>query len=175
MIEYIQTRYFGPVAELAREAGVPRSIFRQERREALRTMAETWNARYRDLHFAGDARRRYGYLPRKGEDLPHGSKAFRRSYTGQKLRRFGHVLPLVFSGQSRTLARLARVTATSDRARVILPVPGLNRRNPISQIDMRDEATRITEEERSVLTRGLDKDLGRRLRLIRATRTRQIK
>lgn len=171
MIITITTKYTGVVAELAAREGVSRSAFRKERRGALHAMGDYWNRQYRDLHFTERGARKYRYLPRSGARLTKGSSAWRRSYVGRKWRRRGHNDPLVYSGASRTLARTARVRSTANRCEVIIPAPGLNRRNPYSRISMRDEATRVVASEVQQLTKVAEQKMARGLEQVRKTRT----
>lgn len=127
-----------------------------------------WHGTYREKHFTKRGAREYGYTPRKGE---RGSgRGFHSSYTARKLREKGHTLPLVWSGESRSYTRVRDVRATSTRVRVVMRAPKLNYRHPASQINMRDEMTRVSIAERNELIRVFDRDLDRRTNSMRDTR-----
>ena len=79
-------------------------------RKALGKAGMQW---YRDVmsgHFRANAGARYGYAPRS------------KRHRAAKRRRFGHDIPLVFTGASERAARAAvRIQSAAKRARVVLP------------------------------------------------------
>lgn len=131
-------------------AGRKKSVVNRAVKEALTAAGKEWHQKYYTGHFTKAGAARYGYHKRKGEGQTPGSKPFKRSYTGRKLKKFGHTDPLKFSGETYQLGKVSKIKATSKQARVILPV-GLNRKHPKSQIRMRDEATRVLPEEADYL------------------------
>lgn len=136
------------------------------KREAWIETGNYWHANFRKKHFTHAGATLYGYAPRK------------KSYQTQKLRRKGHTIPLVYSGESRALTRIrdVRATATNTRSkcRVVIHAPGLNRRHPNSEIDMRAEMTAVSGTEGQVLIRLFDNTMGRRLQRFRGTVTKRI-
>lgn len=85
----------------------------------VRESLELWHTRFLPMHFEESAKRRYGYTARQGERMDRGSRAYRRSYTGRKERKFGHTKALVYTGRSRdTMTRSAsyRVRTALGRA-----------------------------------------------------------
>jgi len=138
-----------PIKFTVREKGpTPRHIVRAERgirKRTWATLAEDWFRDFRPKHFTVRGAREYGYKKRKGEGL--SGKAFRRSYTGQKLKRKGHTYPLVWSGVSQRRSQMGRITATSKRARVSMSIPAFNFRHPASDINMREEMETISRRE----------------------------
>lgn len=142
--------------EKLRKYGIKARAVQQHTRDALAAMGREWHARYMPQHFEESAFQRYGYYQRKGMGLAADSRAFRRSYTGRKIRKTGANRPLVFTGETFALARLLKLRVTSKQARVILP-QGLNRKHPKSRISMRDEVTRLNPDEVRALL-----DVGRR-------------
>lgn len=126
--------------------GLRRRAIQQHTRDALAAMGREWHSRYLPQHFDESAYQRYGYYQRKGMGLTADSRAFRRSYAGRKIRRFGHNRPLVYTGETLALARLLKLRVSSKQARVVLP-QGLNRKHPKSRISMRDEVTRLLPDE----------------------------
>lgn len=144
----IRIQYVGPV---------PGSVNLTQRewnalvRETWRQIGLYWVAQYRAKHFSRQAYSEYQYAPRQGESGNPDPKGFKRSYTGQKLRRFGHTNPMVYSGRSEQRSRSARVHAVATRNRsgvdVIMSVPALNFRRPGSPIDMPAEMKRFSARE----------------------------
>lgn len=156
-----------------RERGpVPRSMAKQHRqasREAYQAIAEQHHREHTPKRFTKEHALAAGYRKRKGEDLPFGSKAFWGSYTGRKSRKFGHTLPLVWSGQTRDRARMATIQVTTNRGQLRYSVNALNY-NPWT----RDEFVRLTPAEvetlgqtwGSVYARLFDRDLDQGMRFI---------
>jgi hypothetical protein len=120
-------------------------------REAARTMGQVWATRFRQKHFRNAASGEYGYTPRQGEAGRPGRRGFAQSYTGKKLKKYGHSRPLVLTGESEEATRNPRIEATATRGqakvRVIMNSPGFNRRYAGSPIDMRQELTTVSERE----------------------------
>jgi hypothetical protein len=139
-------------------------------RPVLEHMGSFWHQKFLRKHFTAEGGREYGYMKRKGEGMPRGSKRWRRSYTGRKFARFGHTRPLVFSGVSERLSRVVDVRATAKRARVVLP-RGFNRRHAKSRIRMRDEVTAVSQQEEQVLSNQADRKVTERLDRIRSERS----
>lgn len=140
---------------------------------------KNWHEQFRPKHFTKEGAAEYGYEPRKGEQSGTSGKAFWRSYTGRKLKKFGHTLPLVFSGELRDKARTARIEATSKGVRVFLTNAGkANFHHPKSTIDMRAELTRISiaemRESTEILSAAIQEELDRmrnRMRMVTIEKT----
>ncbi len=154
------------------------------KRGAFAKAGHYWHRNFREKHFTKAGAREYGYEPRKGEP---GSRwlfkgryvsRFKGSYTARKLRQYQHTLPMVFSGQSEQLTRQRDVRATAtqkkSKVRVVLHSPSLNRKNPHSNIDMRDEVTRVSGGEENKLTGVIETELMRKLSRIRDKSTKTI-
>jgi hypothetical protein len=106
----------------------------------------------RPKHFTHEGAQEYGYTPRSGEAGGTSSKDFFRSYTGRKQRKFGHTLPLVYTGELREMSKTANIQPTASGVHVALSRANkANWHNPNSQIDMRDELTRVSDEEAKLL------------------------
>lgn len=86
--------------------------------------------------------------------------------------KFGHTLPLVYSGQSQTLTRMRDVRATSRGCRVVLRSPGFNRRNRFSKIDMRAELTAVSVADRRSAEQTIDATMEQQIRQIADTETK---
>lgn len=113
-----------------------------------------WHRHFRPKHFTHAGAREYGYAARKGERGNMGStKLFQRTYTGRKLKRFGHTLPLVYTGMSRQLSRIRRIRATPKRVRVAIKAPAFNRHVRNSQVNMREEMETVSRGEGRTLSR----------------------
>lgn len=93
------------------------------------------------IRFTERAKRLLNYTPRK------------RNYQARKRRVWGHNDPLVWSGESRGIARLRDVRATGKSVKIKIHAKTLNFRHPSSEISMSDEVTRIAPSEMQQLTR----------------------
>ena len=147
-------------------------------REMFHHLGIIWHKDFRAKHFTRRGASEYGYAPRSGERGNIPPQGFHRSYTGQKLKRFGHTRPLVFTGESEraTRQRDIRATATSKRAkvRVHLHAPKLNFRNPKSKTNPGEEVRTISRKEARALTRGGAKNLSASLRRYRKTTRKKL-
>jgi hypothetical protein len=91
------------------------------------------------------------------------------------MKRFGHMLPLVYSGESRDLALGNKdVRATRKEARLVQHARGLNRRNPRSDIRMNDEIRAIAPSEEREAVRVAEREFKKRVRAITATKTTRV-
>jgi hypothetical protein len=156
-----------------RERGVaPRGmkrIINNATKEAYREMGEEFHRSYVDKRFTPKHAEAAGYTKRKGERQARGSKAFRRSYTGRKLSRFGHMNPLQFTGETRAAVRAQRrVSSTSKGVRVSYPGARVfNFQHPKSRVRMNEEFRRITPQESIELANYFDRRLDQRLANLR--------
>ena len=114
----------------------------------------------RESRFDPEHQRKAGFALRKGQGMTPGSKAFKRSYTGRKLARFGHTRALEFTGDTRRAIRAASITSTSKGSRVAYRAASkFSFRHPKSRIRMQDEFRRILPEEATELARRYDAEL----------------
>ncbi len=173
MIGEIRVRYSGAVP------GIVARELNRIKKAAWIAVGIFWHgsSRMRAGHFTVAGGRRHGYLPRKGQELPFGTKKFWRSYAGQKQRLVGHQRPLLFSGDSLRASRIQKVKATAtnkkSKCKVILP-PGFNRRHPASKINMRAEVTHITIDEARKLVKKFDGGVDKGIKAIRKTQTKKV-
>jgi hypothetical protein len=82
-----------------------------------------------------------------------------RSYTGRKLKKFGHTRPLEFSGTARRLVRTASISSTSNGSRVRYPGARVfNYKNPFSNpsMNLNLEFRTILPEEGELLARDME-------------------
>jgi hypothetical protein len=108
-----------------------------------------------EKRFTPEHAREAGYAKRKGEGLAFGSKAFNRSYTGIKFKRFKHMNPLQFKGETKDNIRSGMYLRTGKNfVQMIFPAAKkFNWRHPNSQIRMADEFRRITQVEAAEFSR----------------------
>lgn len=84
--------------------------------------ARYFHDRFRDKRFTVEHARAAGYAPRKGEQSGLSAKAFFKSYTGIKFKRFGHKNPLEFSGETRKAVRsYVSLSSTSKGGKASYP------------------------------------------------------
>jgi hypothetical protein len=140
-------------------------------KECWSLIGQLWHREMRPKHFTHAGAREYGYTPRSGESARPCSKGFRRSYTGRKLRKFGHTLPLVYTGTSRGLTRTGNITATSKGVRIAMHAPALNLRPKGGTINLYDEMTRISQREKGWIERNFHSLVESKLKGITATET----
>jgi len=137
-------------------------------KEAWFETGKFWHTALRPKHFTKSGAREYGYLPRKGEESGAG-RSFWKSYTGRKQKKFGHTLPLVFTGELREMSGTANIQPTAKGVRVALSRANkANWHNPHSQIDMREELTRVSDAEARLLAEVPDEAMQKMLDHINA-------
>lgn len=165
---------YGYLSVIITDRGVtPRGLRRAFNTASKQAWEETGNyfhEHYRDERFTPEHAEAAGYLKRKGQLQPPGSKAFRKSYYGRKLNSdrgggVGKANPLVSSGETRrSVATQYNITATRHGARIAYAgARKLNYRHPASQIRMNQEFRRLLESERVQLGRTYDTALDRLL------------
>jgi len=136
--------------------------------------AQLWVDKFIPKHFRASATRRYGYKKRKGMQYARGTAEFRDSYSGNKLRHKGHLIPLVYSGETRDLAKDSKVKPIAKRAEVRTPARGLNRKHPKSEINMREEFQTILPVEHVEMAARMELRFQREVDTLRQRRTRPI-
>ena len=114
------------------------------------------------------------YAKRKGEGIPKSDPRYKRSYTGRKERKFGHTDPMVYTGESKGIARIRDVRSTSKGVKIVIGARKLNFRHPKSKIQMNVEIRRVTTQETNKLANEHDKNLDRRLKQIGTTKTTTV-
>jgi len=159
-------KYFGAVPGRSLTAADMKVLISQ----AWIGVGELWHSEMRPKHFTVAGAAEYGYLPRQGEPGNPYRGGFWASYTGRKLRKHHHRSPLKYSGELEQLSRARRIDTTvfrtKSRMRVIMPgARKANFRNPASKIDMREELTRVSEQEQVRLAERHNRTMAERLRL----------
>lgn len=162
------------ITEIGPTPGMFPRVYKALLRAALAAGAELWIDKFIPFHFQKKAFSRYGYKKRKGMEFARGTKAFRDSYTGDKLRRKGHIIPLVFSGNTRNLAKQSEARPIARRVDVITRAPTLNLRNSNSDINMREEFQTFTPAELEAMARAMDRKFQLDLNAARVRGVRQI-
>lgn len=116
----------------------------------------------RDKRFTKEHAQKAGYTLRKGEDKGTNSKDFFRSYTGRKLKKYGHTRPLEFSGATRSAVRSANISSTSSGARVAYAgARSFNYRNPFSNptMNLNLEFRKILPEEAAQIAKQIESEI----------------
>jgi len=135
--------------------GLTKSDYNAACAVAFAEMGTLWHTRYLPKHFTHAGARKYHYVPRQGQG-PMGGQRFRQSYTGRKERYYGHTLPLVYTGTSRTRALIQKIRANSRGVRVVIDAPALNFIPKGGRISLRDEVTRIADDEWQAMERAFE-------------------
>ena len=133
--------------------------------------AVEFHRNYRDKRFTVEHAREAGYAARKGELIPRGTKAFRQSYTGRKLRIHKHTNPLQFRahGGTRDAVKSATVSSSFRGGKAAYRGASVfNFRHPKSKIRMNEEVRRITAAESRELAEFYDSRLDVRLKEVDA-------
>jgi hypothetical protein len=134
--------------------------FNAASKAAWHDTAVEFHRNYRDKRFTPAHAAEAGYMSRKGEQIPRGTKAFRQSYTGRKLRKFGHTNPLEYSGETRRKVRSASISSTSKGGKAAYAgASKFNFRHSRSKIRMSEEFQRITAREAESLGQFYDQRL----------------
>ena len=134
-----------------------------------------FHGEFRDKRFSVAHARKAGYKPRRGEEPGLTQQEFFRSYTGRKLKKFGHRRPLEFSGETRRNVRSASISSTSKGSRVRYPgARKLNFRNPHSDIRMAEEFRKLLPDEITDLAQHYDRKLDHEMNADNTTETRSI-
>jgi hypothetical protein len=122
-----------------------------------------WHREHRPKHFTTKGGSEYNYQARQGE---RGSgKAFKRSYTARKLRKYGHTRPMVWSGQSEAFSRIRDVRSTSKGVRVVMALPRhfFQFRKDLNQPNLAEELSRVSEAEQEQIAKVLDAEIQQQL------------
>jgi len=132
---------------------------------AWKELGEWFHKNLLPIRFTNAAKQLLNLAPRGGEAPGTSYKAFRRSYTGRKVRMKGHRKPFVWSGTSeRNATKIRDVRATSNGTRIVLHAPALNFRNKHSAIRMNEEIRRVAESEYPILQRRFERIIQERIK-----------
>lgn len=161
------------------EGAVPSNIGRSEfNREILKpswhATGEYFHRTMLPLRFTVRGGKMLNYAPRRGQEPGLTFKQFKRSYTYRKRRQFGHIKPLVFTGESENLAKIRDIRSTSKGVKIINHARGLNRKHPKSKVVMSDEVRRIAVHEKEELTKYLSEQVDKRIKAFRRIQKKRI-
>lgn len=134
-----------------------RTLNRIIKNSLLRALQE-WRRSILPQHFTEQGARKYGFRTRT------------RKYRERKKREKGHSRPLVWSGESERRSRRARIRTTSKRGTATVNAPNLSRRPKGGRIDMRDELSRLTQQDQRTMFGAFRKRFSERLRRLPARR-----
>jgi hypothetical protein len=143
--------------------------FRELSKQAAGDGAYHWHRKILPQHFTNAASTRYGYTPRIGERGRSGGTKFARTYTGRKLRLYGHSRPLVWTGESMLRALVPAVRRTARGAKAVIHSPGFNRRPKGGLINMRSELERFTVPENEEVAKVCEAGLTNRIKSLQTT------
>lgn len=170
-----------PLAIVVRERGAtPRNMRKIHTRASKLAFLDTgtqFHLEHVPRRFTEKHAREAGFGHRKGELLPRGTKAFRQSYTGRKLRAKGHTNPLEYSGDTKRALRWApSMSATSKGVKIRFSgARTFNYRHPKSRIRMSDEFRRITKGEAIELGNFYDRRLDVRYAAVAAQQPETVR
>lgn len=132
-----------------------------------------WNNIFREAYHDLGVHFFFEYLPKRftyagGKELGFANRT--AAYNAYKMKRYGHINPLVQTGRTkRDALRTQRIkaVATTRKARVeiILNARALNFRNPKSNTRPSDEVRRISPREHAPLIKYLQERIGHRLEM----------
>jgi hypothetical protein len=170
VITSLRIRYSGAVPGAP---GFGVSEFRTVLTGAWMDVGTWWHKEIRPKHFTTAGGTEYGYTPRSGERGSPGRKGFKATYTGRKLKKYGHTRPLELTGESKqATAASYDILPKSDGVRITMNAPRLQFRNRNSSINMADELTRVTSAERALLVRIHNRSMEARLRAVQTQTTK---
>jgi hypothetical protein len=161
------------VFNIEERGAVPRRfrvVQNESSRAAWRAVGQMFHDTMRDKRFSKEHGLKAGYAKRRGEEAGASGKAFWKSYTGEKQKKWHHTRPLEWSGTTRRNVRSARYETQATEYGVAGPgkrgggirifYPGaqaFNFRPKGGRIHMRDEFTRLLKEEVDTLTREYER------------------
>lgn len=150
-------------------ATIGKNGFREAGRAAIRVPAEHWWKVYLPLHFKAIAYLRYNFASRDRRTSQYKRDRKPWPFGEHTEPAIGEVKPMVFTGRTRerlTANQNIKVKAPnyqSYRADVILDAPALNF-SAGKRIDLRDEITRDTPQERITMGQMFDREWNKQLK-----------
>lgn len=125
------------------------------------SIAKAWHKRYSQFKFTTAAARKYNYTKRKTKDIRTGEvrRVKRGKFKGRRLAPTG--LPLVWTGETRGLAKITTYKASSRKSKVTSPINKLNFRpkGAYPNLNMRREYTRVLPSEERRLGKDAEKHM----------------
>lgn len=136
----------------------------------MRWFVEDWHENLRPLHFTNEGARRYSYGRRHTKEVRTGQ--VKRDKKGRALAPTGR--PLVWSGTSEQLAKIANFTAKETSSKVTMPVRAFNWKPPGNPtLNMRWEFTQVPKSELGVQEKQASVRLERMVRRFNRSITRR--
>jgi len=171
VLTLIKLKEIGPVPGTSRA----RAQYNRAKKAAYLAIGKKWFADLRPQHFTKRGAQMYGYKSRKGDPGNPDPYGFRKSYQGQKLKKYGHTRPLVKTGESARATSIASITGSSRHVRLSMPGGWIGATNHKHHIDTLDEFTRLSDSDREVLAETWAESFDRALAMEQATKTTTIK
>lgn len=154
---------------------IGRKALRVALRESLRFVGMFWRRTYLPIKFTRAAYRRYQYTPRGGD--AGSGRAFLGSYQWKKLKGFKNdeglaslktTRPMVYTGRSERSGKRGQVIPRAQSAErgyvdITIPAPALNFKPAGSNVNMREEITRVTPEEWKKMEELMSRDIDKRI------------
>jgi hypothetical protein len=123
-----------------------RTLHNQATKATWQATGTEFHVKFRDRRFTNAHASAAQFAPRKGEQ--GSGVSFARSYTGKKLKKYGHTRPLELTGETRRAVTMATISGTSKGVKVAYPgARKFNYQNPNSNIRMADEFRRVIPSE----------------------------
>jgi hypothetical protein len=154
------------VIRITQYVALTRGGDKKEIRASLKTSwynaGKFFHLNLRDKRFSKEHAMKAGYTLRKGEASGTGTKDFFRSYTGRKLKKFGHTRPLEFTGETRAAVRTASISSTSNGGKVAYSgAKKFNYRNPFSNptMNLNLEFRKMLPEEADLIAKQINSEI----------------
>ena len=141
-------------------------------RYAYANVANWWHKHVLPVHFTKQGASKYHYEKRQGERLGGGRRR-KGSYTGRKIAKHGHSLPLVYTGLARMLSRMRNIRATGKGARISIAV-GNMLMNPKGRREREREMGAVAPGELQQMRRIFHKIVTDRLNTDRTTTVERV-
>ncbi len=153
--------------EYNRTPGTILKVIRQGVAKVLGKLGERWHKKTRPKHFTRRAYTEYGYQRRTA------------SHTKRKRKRYGHTLPLVWTGQLRRQTGAATISTTRKSVKVKMNAPRYlyqNRKDTtVKPINKADELVRLSGAEINQIGKALHDGLVREMNRPGTKRTRTFR
>jgi hypothetical protein len=154
------------VIRITQFVALTRTGDKKEIRASLKTSwynaGKFFHLNLRDKRFTKEHAMKAGYTLRKGEASGAGTKNFFRSYTGRKLKKFGHTRPLEFTGETRAAVRTASISSTSNGGKVSYPgAKKFNYKNPFSNptMNLNLEFRKVLPDEADLIAKQINSEI----------------
>jgi len=154
-----------------KERGATPGILKRELNKLKKVAFESagihWHQEIRPKHFTSAGATEYSYAPRSGERGNVGRYGFARTYTGRKLKAYGHTQPLVLTGESQAMTRIRDVRAASTKVRIVVRARTLNFH--------RDEIVAVSQRDAAAMVKCYERAQDGAIKQVRSTKSKTIK